>query len=120
MKWVPGLRLDDRTDLPSTHKAVRFERQLVKPAQDEAVPDIELRRTVIPARVICILQDVRFVTRQRIVIERLRIGVGGQELQPAGEMLVESDPQRVVVRVSVAIHLVDGAESASRMRSRAL
>src|SRR6266478_9726699 len=76
---IASLCLGDDADLPPGHEAVRFEWQLVKPAQDKAVADVELRRAIVTARVVCVLKDVGLAGGQGVVIERLRIGVGDNE-----------------------------------------
>jgi len=70
-----SLGLNDGADLPSSHEAVRRERQLVKPAKNETTTNVELRRTVIPAGVIRVLKDVRLARGKGIVVQRLGVGV---------------------------------------------
>src|SRR6202035_822481 len=52
---IPRLQLDDGAEFPAFHEAVSFERQIVDPAQDEAVPRVEVRQTTIVANVVAVL-----------------------------------------------------------------
>src|SRR5437899_1697190 len=117
---ISALCLEDNSKLPTTHKTVPLKRKLVKSAESKAIAYIELRQSVIAARVIGVLNSVCFARRKRVVVERLGIRVGGKKLQAARHMLVRCDPNRVVMGVASAVDLVDGSIGAVRIWGLAL
>jgi len=81
---------------------------------------VKLRRSIVTSEVVSVLDDVGFAGRERVVVKRLGIGVRAQELKAMREVLVDGDPQSVVVRVAIAVDLIDVVERARRIWSQAL
>src|SRR5262245_33772277 len=80
--------------------------------------DVEIRKSAISAQVIAVLHD-GILQAERVVVDRLRPGVGGAELEAACETLIRGNPERVVTRVAGALGLRDVAERrAGQYRAR--
>src|SRR3984957_14772633 len=103
---VASLHLVDQPELPPSPQPVLVERELLEPADHEAMPDVEVRQTAIVVHVQAILKNGP-LTIKRIVVNRLGERVRAQELQPARKVLVDRHPQAVVAGVRGAIHIGD-------------
>src|SRR5438477_611271 len=82
--------------------------------------NVELRWAIISARIVRVFEDVGLAGGQRVVVERLRIRVGAKQFEAVSEVLIDGGPQRIVVGISSAIHLINITQRAERMRCSAL
>jgi len=55
-KRAASLRLLCDPELPTRYEAVRLKGQLVETAQNEAMPDVKFRESIIAARVVSVLE----------------------------------------------------------------
>ena len=72
-----------------------MERQRPGSAEDKVMANVEVRQSIAPSRVRAVLNAV---TRLRVFVHRLRIGVGRVERQTPTNGLAQGHPQRVVIR----------------------
>src|SRR5262249_49079257 len=71
--------------------------------------NVEIRRSAISTQVIAVLHD-GILQAKRVVVDRLRPGVGGAELEAMRNTLVRGYPERVVTRVGGTLGLRDVAK----------
>jgi hypothetical protein len=117
---IAGLRLEYQANLPAGDQAVACKWQLIEAAEREAMAGVELGRPIVAAWVVGVLNDVGLAGGKRVVVERLRVGVGSQKFQAMRHVLVHGDPWTVVIGISVTVDLVDGAVRAIGIGRKAL
>ena len=99
---ITCLPLHDTRQPESLHQAIALERQIVDGVARDAVLRIEVRRSIVRSRIVAVRKYVAALRSQRIQVHRLRIRVRRVELHSMREVLLERQPQRVVVRRSDA------------------
>ena len=123
-----GLQRHDRTHLPATEHSVCdavFDGKPLPFADwefpgaggGEAMPGVERRAGVLTSAAVAVLGEQRvaaLVADGGSGIERLSVGVGGQEGQAAREALRYFDAERVVVTGAAVVDELDTAEVGER------
>src|SRR5215510_13279757 len=116
-KWISTLRAHNRRQLPSAYRAIAFERQLINRVDDEAVTGIEVGVAFAAYDVQAVRHD-HSVAVARHIVNGVRVGVRGVELQAMGELFVSSDPQGVIGRGRVAVTFGEGISKANTGQNR--
>src|SRR5882757_2068858 len=102
---IAGLVLHNAGELVAFDEPVSFERNSINHSSRVVVPGVEVRRPIIVAGVVAVLERVATLRAERISIERLRPVIVHIELQPMTGVLACSKPHGVIVRRSNAVGL---------------
>src|SRR5581483_1670014 len=88
-KRAPALGLGNHPYLPSADCAVCFEWQRIEPTDDDPVANVKFGQAIVAARIVGVLERYRFRRTQGVVVERFRPGIGREQLQAMGKLLVQ-------------------------------